>query len=113
MILTPPVQVEILYPFSCFTGELLQNSECHKLKYQDQEASLTVSCAHKEDEGFYTLRVPLLDGYKEQTTYVFVRGIIRMLSYLEQKVPFLIPWHKGFHSLILKKTCPSYVHGYN
>uniref|UniRef100_A0A8C3GQ20 Myomesin 3 n=1 Tax=Cairina moschata TaxID=8855 RepID=A0A8C3GQ20_CAIMO len=54
-------------------GELLQNSECHKLKYQDQEASLTVSCAHKEDEGFYTLRVPLLDGYKEQTTYVFVR----------------------------------------
>uniref|UniRef100_A0A8B9SNY1 Myomesin 3 n=1 Tax=Anas platyrhynchos TaxID=8839 RepID=A0A8B9SNY1_ANAPL len=54
-------------------GELLQNSECHKLKYQDREASLTVSCAHKEDEGFYTIRVPSLDGYKEQTTYVFVR----------------------------------------
>uniref|UniRef100_A0A8B9UEG1 Myomesin 3 n=1 Tax=Anas zonorhyncha TaxID=75864 RepID=A0A8B9UEG1_9AVES len=73
VILTPPVQVEILYPFSCFTGELLQNSECHKLKYQDREASLTVSCAHKEDEGFYTIRVPSLDGFKEQTTYVFVR----------------------------------------
>ncbi|NXL59604.1 MYOM3 protein, partial [Chordeiles acutipennis] len=54
-------------------GELLQNSECRELKYQDREASLTVSCAYKEDEGFYTIRVPSLDGYKEQTTYVFVR----------------------------------------
>uniref|UniRef100_A0A8B9NCU9 Myomesin 3 n=1 Tax=Accipiter nisus TaxID=211598 RepID=A0A8B9NCU9_9AVES len=54
-------------------GELLQNSECRELKYQDREASLTVSCAYKEDEGFYTIRVPSLDGYKEQTTYVFVK----------------------------------------
>ncbi|XP_010016648.1 PREDICTED: myomesin-3 [Nestor notabilis] len=54
-------------------GELLQNSECQELKYQDREASLTVACAHKEDEGFYTIHVPSLDGYKEQTTYVFVR----------------------------------------
>ncbi|NWX77005.1 MYOM3 protein, partial [Alca torda] len=54
-------------------GELLQNSERRVLKHQDQEASLTVSCAYKEDEGFYTVRVPSLDGYKEQTTYVFVR----------------------------------------
>ncbi|NXL47366.1 MYOM3 protein, partial [Podilymbus podiceps] len=54
-------------------GELLQNSECRELKYQDQEASLTVSCAYKEDEGFYTIHVPSLDGFKEQTTYVFVR----------------------------------------
>uniref|UniRef100_A0A672TVR1 Myomesin 3 n=1 Tax=Strigops habroptila TaxID=2489341 RepID=A0A672TVR1_STRHB len=54
-------------------GELLQNSECRELKYQDREASLTVACAHKEDEGFYTIHVPSLDGYKEQTTYVFVR----------------------------------------
>ncbi|KAK2518656.1 Myom3 [Columba guinea] len=54
-------------------GELLQSSECRELKYQDQEASLTVSCAYKEDEGFYTIRVPSLDGYKEQTTYVFIR----------------------------------------
>uniref|UniRef100_A0A8C0F7N3 Myomesin-3 n=1 Tax=Bubo bubo TaxID=30461 RepID=A0A8C0F7N3_BUBBB len=54
-------------------GELLQNSACRELKYQDREASLTVSCAYKEDEGFYTIRVPSLDGYKEQTTYVFVR----------------------------------------
>ncbi|XP_027561797.1 myomesin-3 [Neopelma chrysocephalum] len=54
-------------------GELLQNSQRQELKYQDREASLTVPCAHKEDEGFYTIRVPSLDGYKEQTTYVFVR----------------------------------------
>uniref|UniRef100_A0A663N9T2 Myomesin 3 n=1 Tax=Athene cunicularia TaxID=194338 RepID=A0A663N9T2_ATHCN len=54
-------------------GELLHNSARRELKYQDWEASLTVSCAYKEDEGFYTIRVPSLDGYKEQTTYVFVR----------------------------------------
>ncbi|NWR88001.1 MYOM3 protein, partial [Furnarius figulus] len=54
-------------------GELLQNSEHQELKCQAQEASLTVPCAHKEDEGFYTIRVPSLHGYKEQTTYVFVR----------------------------------------
>ncbi|NWV68579.1 MYOM3 protein, partial [Malurus elegans] len=54
-------------------GELLQDSECHQLRNQEREASLTVPCAHKEDEGFYTIRVPSLDGHKEQTTYVFVR----------------------------------------
>ncbi|NWS28564.1 MYOM3 protein, partial [Polioptila caerulea] len=54
-------------------GELLQDSERQELRCQEQEASLTVPCAHKEDEGFYSIRVPSLDGYKEQTTYVFVR----------------------------------------
>ncbi|NWR36362.1 MYOM3 protein, partial [Tachuris rubrigastra] len=54
-------------------GELLQDSGRQELKCQEREASLTVPCAHKEDEGFYTVRVPSLDGYKEQTTYVFVR----------------------------------------
>ncbi|KFW78187.1 Myomesin-3, partial [Manacus vitellinus] len=54
-------------------GELLQNSQRQELKCQDREASLTVPCAHKEDEGFYTIRVPSLEGHKEQTTYVFVR----------------------------------------
>ncbi|NXX43305.1 MYOM3 protein, partial [Tricholaema leucomelas] len=54
-------------------GELLQSSERLELKYQDQEASLTVPSAYKEDEGFYTVRVPSLQGFKEQTTYVFVR----------------------------------------
>uniref|UniRef100_A0A8C6NBR9 Uncharacterized protein n=1 Tax=Melopsittacus undulatus TaxID=13146 RepID=A0A8C6NBR9_MELUD len=71
--LEPPGAGRILHPFSCFTGELLQSSECRELKYQDREASLTVACAHKEDEGFYTIHVPSLDGYKEQTAYVFVR----------------------------------------
>ncbi|NXR34621.1 MYOM3 protein, partial [Zosterops hypoxanthus] len=54
-------------------GELLQDSEGQELRCQEREASVTVPCAHKEDEGFYTIRVPSLDGYKEQTTYVFVR----------------------------------------
>ncbi|NWR48689.1 MYOM3 protein, partial [Regulus satrapa] len=54
-------------------GELLQDSERQELRLQEREASLTVPCAHKEDEGFYTIRVPSLHGYKEQTTYVFVR----------------------------------------
>ncbi|NXY09944.1 MYOM3 protein, partial [Pteruthius melanotis] len=54
-------------------GELLQDSECRELRCQEREASLAVPCAHKEDEGFYTIRVPSLGGHKEQTTYVFVR----------------------------------------
>ncbi|XP_063033291.1 myomesin-3 [Melospiza melodia melodia] len=54
-------------------GELLQDSEGRELRCQGREASLTVLCAHKEDEGFYTIRVPSLHGHKEQTTYVFVR----------------------------------------
>uniref|UniRef100_A0A8C3NQR2 Myomesin 3 n=1 Tax=Cyanoderma ruficeps TaxID=181631 RepID=A0A8C3NQR2_9PASS len=54
-------------------GELLQDSEGRELRWQEREASVTVACAHKEDEGFYTIRVPSLDGYREQTTYVFVR----------------------------------------
>ncbi|NWT00574.1 MYOM3 protein, partial [Mionectes macconnelli] len=54
-------------------GELLQDSERQQLECREREASLRVPCAHKEDEGFYTVRVPSLDGCKEQTTYVFVR----------------------------------------
>uniref|UniRef100_A0A8C3VGE2 Myomesin-3 n=1 Tax=Catharus ustulatus TaxID=91951 RepID=A0A8C3VGE2_CATUS len=54
-------------------GELLQDSEGQELRLQGCEASLTVPCAHKEDEGFYTIRVPSLQGDKEQSTYVFVR----------------------------------------
>ncbi|XP_008494634.2 myomesin-3 [Calypte anna] len=54
-------------------GELLQSSDHQELQYQNQEAALRVWCAYKEDEGFYTIRVPSLDGHKEQTTYVFVK----------------------------------------
>uniref|UniRef100_A0A8C3MN73 Uncharacterized protein n=1 Tax=Geospiza parvula TaxID=87175 RepID=A0A8C3MN73_GEOPR len=71
-LLTRQIQVNFL-PLLCSTGELLQDSEGQELRCQGCEASLTVLCAHKEDEGFYTIRVPSLHGYKEQTTYVFVR----------------------------------------
>lgn len=72
-------------PLLCPTGELLQDSEEQELRCQGCEASLTVLCAHKEDEGFYTIRVPSLHGHKEQSTYVFVRGTCMS--------PFLRPWH--------------------
>lgn len=42
--------------------------------YADRKASLKVSCAYKEDEGLYTIRVPSASGPREQSTYVFVRG---------------------------------------
>lgn len=42
--------------------------------YADRQASLKVSCAHKEDEGLYTVRVPSASGPREQSAYVFVRG---------------------------------------
>lgn len=107
-LLTRQIQVKFLSPFSCSTGELLQDSERQELRYQDREASLTVPCAHKEDEGFYTIRVPSLDGYKEQTTYVFVRGIYRTY-----RSPFLMPWHKGIPTLTQKEIAPNFEHGYN
>ncbi|KAF4800112.1 Myomesin-3 [Turdus rufiventris] len=56
-----------------YKRELLQDSDRQELRLQGREASLTVPCAHKEDEGFYSIRVPSLQGDKEQTTYVFVR----------------------------------------
>uniref|UniRef100_A0A8C8SRG0 Myomesin-3 n=1 Tax=Pelusios castaneus TaxID=367368 RepID=A0A8C8SRG0_9SAUR len=54
-------------------GKLLKESQRRSIKCLDREASLTVSCAYKEDEGFYTVRVPTLDGYHEQRAYVFVQ----------------------------------------
>uniref|UniRef100_A0A8D0HLH5 Myomesin-3 n=1 Tax=Sphenodon punctatus TaxID=8508 RepID=A0A8D0HLH5_SPHPU len=57
-------------------GKLLKDSELRQIKCGDHEASLTVSCAYKEDEGFYTVRVPTLDGYNEQRAYVFVRDAV-------------------------------------
>ncbi|CAM4687023.1 unnamed protein product [Caretta caretta] len=54
-------------------GEFLKDSDRQQIKCLDREASLTVLCAYKEDEGFYTIRVPTLDGYNEQSAYVFVR----------------------------------------
>lgn len=74
------------FPLVLLTGELLQDSDRQELRLQGREASLTVPCAHKEDEGFYSIRVPSLQGDKEQTTYVFVRGICSTHT---------SPWHKG------------------
>uniref|UniRef100_A0A8C0G495 Myomesin 3 n=1 Tax=Chelonoidis abingdonii TaxID=106734 RepID=A0A8C0G495_CHEAB len=54
-------------------GEFLKDSDRQQIKCLDREASLTVLGAYKEDEGFYTVRVPTLDGYNEQSAYVFVR----------------------------------------
>ncbi|XP_042295146.1 myomesin-3 [Sceloporus undulatus] len=54
-------------------GELLKDSDRRKIQCKDHEASLTVSCAYKEDEGFYSVRIPTRDGYKEQRAYVFIR----------------------------------------
>lgn len=58
----------------CASGELLKDSDRLQIKCGDRDASLTVSCAYKEDEGFYSIRIPTQDGYSEQRAYVFVRG---------------------------------------
>nr|XP_020655796.1 myomesin-3 isoform X1 [Pogona vitticeps]XP_020655799.1 myomesin-3 isoform X3 [Pogona vitticeps] len=54
-------------------GELLKDSDRQQIKCEDREASLAVSSAYKEDEGFYSVRLPTQDGYNQQTAYVFVR----------------------------------------
>uniref|UniRef100_A0A8D0C4R5 Myomesin 3 n=1 Tax=Salvator merianae TaxID=96440 RepID=A0A8D0C4R5_SALMN len=57
-------------------GELLKETDRRQIKCDDREASLTVSCAYKEDEGFYSVRIPTQDGYNEQRAYVFVRDAL-------------------------------------
>ncbi|XP_062996879.1 myomesin-3 isoform X2 [Elgaria multicarinata webbii] len=54
-------------------GELLKDSDRQQIQCGVREASLAVSCAYKEDEGFYSVRIPTQDGYHEQRAYVFVR----------------------------------------
>nr|XP_008119000.1 PREDICTED: LOW QUALITY PROTEIN: myomesin-3 [Anolis carolinensis] len=54
-------------------GELLKDSDRRKIRCEDREASLAVPCAYKEDEGFYSIRIPTQEGYNEQRAYVFVR----------------------------------------
>ncbi|KAM4806813.1 myomesin-3 [Urocitellus parryii] len=54
-------------------GRLLSSSGRRQMLYADRKASLKVSCAYKEDEGLYTIRVPSPFGPREQSTYVFVR----------------------------------------
>uniref|UniRef100_A0A250Y7T1 Myomesin-3 n=1 Tax=Castor canadensis TaxID=51338 RepID=A0A250Y7T1_CASCN len=54
-------------------GRLLRSSALRQILYADFQASLKVSCAYKEDEGLYTVRVSSPFGPQEQSTYVFVR----------------------------------------
>ncbi|XP_043846841.1 myomesin-3 isoform X2 [Dromiciops gliroides] len=54
-------------------GMLLQFSQRRQIQYLDRQASVKVSCAYKEDEGLYTIRMPSPFGSKEQSAYVFVR----------------------------------------
>ncbi|XP_006268041.1 myomesin-3 [Alligator mississippiensis] len=61
-------------------GKLMKDSKHQQIKCWDREASLTVPCAYKEDEGFYTIRVPTLDGYNEQSAYVFVRDAVAAMA---------------------------------
>ncbi|ELK02138.1 Myomesin-3 [Pteropus alecto] len=54
-------------------GRLLRSSRRRQILYADRQASLKVSCAYKEDEGFYTVQVTSPFGPREQSTYVFVK----------------------------------------
>ncbi|XP_004850644.1 myomesin-3 [Heterocephalus glaber] len=54
-------------------GRALRSSGHRQILYSDRQASLKVSCAHKEDEGLYSIRVSSPLGPREQSTYVFVR----------------------------------------
>lgn len=56
------------------TGRLLRSSTRRQILYTERQASVKVSCAYKEDEGFYTVRVSAPFGPQEQTAYVFIRG---------------------------------------
>ncbi|KAG8451467.1 hypothetical protein GDO86_003609 [Hymenochirus boettgeri] len=53
--------------------ELLKESQRRKITCNCCDLSLSASPAFKEDEGFYTIRVPSLSGFQDQSAYVFVR----------------------------------------
>ncbi|XP_008590838.1 PREDICTED: myomesin-3-like, partial [Galeopterus variegatus] len=54
-------------------GRQLRSSARRQTLYADRQATLKVSFAYKEDEGFYTIRVSSPLGPQQQSTYVFVR----------------------------------------
>lgn len=89
-------------PFPCAPGELLKDSDRRQIHCGDREASLSVSCAYKEDEGFYSVRIPTLDGFKEQKAYVFVRGGYNLsLLLLLQFILFGLIWPVMTHPVPL------------
>ncbi|KAJ7304345.1 hypothetical protein JRQ81_011895, partial [Phrynocephalus forsythii] len=88
-------------------GELLKDSERRKIKCEDREASLAVTCAYKEDEGFYSVRLPTQEGYNEQSAYVFVRDA-EAESAGAPGSPLCVRCHDvDKNSLILSWTAPS------
>ncbi|XP_007424138.1 myomesin-3 [Python bivittatus] len=88
-------------------GELLKDSNRRKIKCEDREASLAVSCAYKEDEGFYSIRIPTQDGYNEQKAYVFVRDATAATAGAPGS-PLLVQCHDvNKNSLILSWVPPS------
>lgn len=56
------------------TGRLLRSSSRRQMLYADRQASVRVSCAYKEDEGLYMVRVSSPFGPQEQSAYIFIRG---------------------------------------
>lgn len=68
------------------TGRLLRTSTRRQILYADCQASVKVSCAYKEDEGLYTIRVSSPFGLQEQSAYVFIRGKVTTSS----KAPALL-----------------------
>lgn len=68
------------------TGRLLRSSTRRQILYADRQASVKVSCAYKEDEGLYTIRVSSPFGPQEQSAYVFIRGKVTTSS----KAPALL-----------------------
>ncbi|XP_039218954.1 myomesin-3 isoform X2 [Crotalus tigris] len=88
-------------------GELLKDSDHRQIKCEDREASLIVSCAYKEDEGFYSIRIPTQDGYSEQKAYVFVRDAAAATAGAPGS-PLLVQCHAvNKNTLILSWVPPS------
>ncbi|XP_026558631.1 myomesin-3 isoform X1 [Pseudonaja textilis] len=88
-------------------GELLKDSDRRQMKCEDREATLMISCAYKEDEGFYSIRIPTQDGYNEQKAYVFVRDAAAATAGAPGS-PLLVQCHDvNKNSLILSWVPPS------
>ncbi|MBN3270690.1 MYOM3 protein, partial [Polyodon spathula] len=56
-------------------GIPLQESQCRQLHTGSRSATLTINQVYKEDEGLYSILLPTLTGVKQQSAYVFVRGM--------------------------------------
>ncbi|KAL8220582.1 UNVERIFIED_CONTAM: hypothetical protein K2H54_049860, partial [Gekko kuhli] len=89
-------------------GKLLKDSNRRQIKCRDRDASLTVSCTYKEDEGFYHICIPTQDGYSEQRAYVFVRDAAAATAGASGS-PLSVQCHNvNRNSLILSWITPSH-----